>query len=69
MRVIGLKGTGTCTGTAAGAAMLAGAAIYAVLWVTIGKIDEVRIFLPLALGLAPLTAEMAMLHVSSEAQG
>jgi hypothetical protein len=47
---------------AAGLALLWGALVYALLWVTIGKIDEVRIFLPFALALGPLTAEMAMLR-------
>jgi len=50
-------------GDAAGLALLCGALVYAVLWFTIGKIDEVRIFLPFALSLAPLTAQMAMLRV------
>jgi hypothetical protein len=45
---------------AAGRAFLAGAAVYTALWVTIGKIDEVRIFLPFALALTPLTVQMAM---------
>jgi hypothetical protein len=53
-------------GDAAGLALLCGAVVYAVLWCTIGKIDEVRIFLPFALALAPLTAEMAMLRVREE---
>jgi hypothetical protein len=48
-----------------GMAMLLAGAIYAVLWVTVGKVDEVRIFLPMALALAPLTAEMAMLKAES----
>jgi len=43
-------------------AVLVGAGIYMGLWVTMGKVDEVRIFLPLALGLAPLTAQMVMLR-------
>jgi hypothetical protein len=45
---------------AAGLAFLAGALLYALLWVTIGKIDEVRIFIPFALSLTPLTVELAM---------
>ena len=49
-------------GDAAGLAMLFGAIVYAALWVTIGKVDEVRIFLPLALALTPLTVEMGMLR-------
>jgi len=51
---------------AAGRAFLAGAVVYAALWVTIGKIDEVRIFLPFALALAPLTVEMAMERVEEQ---
>jgi hypothetical protein len=34
--------------------------------VTIGKVDEVRIFLPFALALAPLTVEMAMQRVEEQ---
>jgi len=49
-------------GDAVGLAVLVGAGIYMGLWVTMGKVDEVRIFLPLALGLAPLTAQMVMLR-------
>jgi hypothetical protein len=48
---------------AAGRAMLVGAGFYAALWLAIGKIDEVRIFLPFALALAPLTVQMAMERV------
>jgi hypothetical protein len=51
---------------AAGRAFLAGAVVYAALWVTIGKVDEVRIFLPFALALAPLTVEMAMQRVEEQ---
>ena len=40
--------------------MLAAAAIFLGMWVTAGKIDEVRIFLPFALALAPLTVDVAM---------
>jgi len=50
---------------AAGMAMLAGAALYAGLWCVVGKVDEVRIFLPFALALAPLTIEMAMLRTGA----
>jgi hypothetical protein len=39
-----------------------GAALFGLLWIAIGKIDEVRIFLPFAFALAPLTAEMAILR-------
>jgi hypothetical protein len=41
-------------------ATFAGAAIFFVMWVMVGRIKEVRIFLPFALGLAPLTVEFAM---------
>jgi hypothetical protein len=51
------------TGDAAGSVLLCGAMVYAVLWGAIGKIDEVRIFLPFALALGPLTVEMAILRV------
>lgn len=40
--------------------LLFGAAIYLVLWVLMGKIDEVRIFIPFALALTPLSAELAV---------
>jgi len=54
------------TRDAAGLAVLVGAGLYMGVWVTLGKIDEVRIFLPLALGLAPLTAQMAMLRARED---
>ena len=50
------------TRDAAGLAVLAGAALFGLLWFTIGEIDVVRIFLPFAFALAPLTAEMALLR-------
>lgn len=40
--------------------ILIGAAIYLFLWILMGKIDEVRIFIPFALALSPLTAELAL---------
>ncbi|WP_158945938.1 hypothetical protein [Granulicella sp. S190] len=43
---------------AAGAGMLTGAVIFLGMWVVVGRIQEVRIFLPFALTLAPLTAEV-----------
>ena len=49
-----------------GMAMLVAAAIYAGMWVTVGKVDEVRIFLPMALALGPLMAELAMLSASKD---
>jgi hypothetical protein len=49
-----------------GRAVLAGALLYAALWITVGKIDEVRIFLPFAWALAPLTAQMLMQRATSD---
>jgi hypothetical protein len=43
------------------AGLLLGAALFICLWSVLGKIDEVRIFLPFSLALAPLTVE-ALLH-------
>jgi hypothetical protein len=51
----------------AGRAFLIAAAGYLALWLAIGKIDEVRIFFPLALALTPLTVQMAMLRVERDA--
>ncbi len=43
------------------------AALYFLLWITLGKIDEVRIFVPFALVLAPLTAQAIMLRAATPA--
>jgi len=51
------------TADTAGIGVLCGAAMFFALWAVIGKFDEVRVFLPFALALAPLTAQMAMLRV------
>jgi apolipoprotein N-acyltransferase len=53
---------------ATGLAFLVGALVYAALWITIGKIDEVRIFMPFALALVPLTTQMAMLRLRDSEQ-
>jgi hypothetical protein len=45
---------------AAGVGILAGALIYLGMWLVVGRVKEVRIFLPFALALAPLTVELAM---------
>jgi hypothetical protein len=45
---------------APGIAMMMGAAVFFVMWITAGRIKEVRIFLPFALALAPVTVELAM---------
>ena len=50
---------------AASSAFLTGAILFSVLWITIGKIDEVRIFIPFALALVPLTTQLAVLRVTS----
>jgi hypothetical protein len=44
----------------ASAGLVAGSALYLILWVVLGKLDEVRIFIPFALALAPLTVELAV---------
>ena len=41
-------------------AMVAGSSIYMVTWFVLGRIEEVRIFLPFAVVLVPLTCECAM---------
>ena len=43
-----------------GLAMVAGSAIYVALWLVVGRMDEVRIFLPYAVALIPLTCACAM---------
>jgi hypothetical protein len=47
----------------AGVGALFGAAMFFVLWTVIGKWDEVRVFLPFALALAPMTAQALILRV------
>jgi hypothetical protein len=42
------------------------AVVFLGMWVVVGKIAEVRIFLPFALALAPLTAELAMQRFVAE---
>jgi hypothetical protein len=44
----------------AGVGIFTAAVIFLGMWVVVGKIAEVRIFLPFALALAPVTAELAM---------
>lgn len=44
--------------------LLLGAAIYLFSWILMGKIDEVRIFIPFALALSPLTADLALRRIS-----
>jgi hypothetical protein len=49
-------------GRGANGALLLGATGYAVLWMCMGRLEEVRIFLPVALGIVPLTVELAMMR-------
>lgn len=51
---------GRSTTQAPGAALLAGSAIYVALWVVVGSMEEVRIFLPYAVALIPLTCMCAI---------
>jgi hypothetical protein len=51
-------------GEGAGATLLLAGVAYLGLWVTMGRLDEVRIFLPMALAVTPVTVEMAMLRVA-----
>jgi hypothetical protein len=44
--------------------LLIGAAIYFVLWVVLGKLDEVRIFIPFAVVLIPMTMELAVRRIA-----
>jgi hypothetical protein len=46
--------------TSAGLGVFAGAIIFLGMWLMVGRIKEVRIFLPFALALAPLTTELAI---------
>jgi hypothetical protein len=50
-------------GEGAGGAFLVAAIGYAGLWLIMGRLDEVRIFLPMALIITPLTVELAMLKL------
>ena len=43
--------------------LLTGAVIYFLLWVVLGKLDEVRIFIPFAVVLIPLTMELAVRRI------
>jgi hypothetical protein len=45
---------------AGGVAVLVGALIFLGMWLMVGRVQEVRIFLPFALALTPLTIEIAM---------
>ena len=53
----------------AGLGIFTAAVIFLGMWVVVGKIAEVRIFLPFALALAPLTAGLAMQRFLPETVG
>lgn len=50
----------------ASAGLVLGSGLYLVLWMVLGKLDEVRIFIPFALALAPLTVELAVRRIRDE---
>jgi hypothetical protein len=47
--------------------LVIGSMMYVILWVVLGKLDEVRIFIPFALALAPLTVELAIRRIQRPA--
>ena len=49
--------------------VLAGALVFLGMWLVVGRVKEVRIFLPFALALAPLTVELAMQRFLPERVG
>jgi hypothetical protein len=51
----------------ASAGLVAGSGLYLILWAVLGKLDEVRIFIPFALALAPLTVELAIRRIRGSA--
>ncbi len=52
---------------AANIALVAGSVLYLGLWMLLGKMDEVRIFLPFAMALVPLTVQLAMRRLEQAA--
>lgn len=48
-------------------ALLCSSCVFMVMWWTVGKIDEVRIFLPFAMALIPLSAQMILLEAGESA--
>ena len=43
--------------------LVIGSMLYVILWLVLGKLDEVRIFIPFAMALIPLTVELAMRRI------
>ena len=58
---------GLAAGDSPGIAIFVGSVIYLVMWVTVGNLDEVRIFLPYMAALIPLMCVCAMRQFSSTA--
>jgi hypothetical protein len=54
-------------GEGAEGAFLLAALIYSGMWIVMGRLDEVRIFLPMALVITPLTVQLAILKLQTEA--
>jgi hypothetical protein len=55
-----MVGRRQCRMEAGGVALLVGALIFLGMWLMVGRVKEVRIFLPFALALVPLTIEIAL---------
>ena len=55
------------TADAASVGLLVGSVVFLSLWSVLGKIDEVRIFLPFAFALIPFSVQIAMLDVQETA--
>lgn len=53
---------------AANSGLLLASVLYFLLWVVMGKLDEVRIFVPFALALAPLSIELAVRMIQGSPQ-
>ena len=53
---------------AAGQAFMLAAIGYILIWVPLGRLDEVRIFIPMGMALIPLLAEVFMLYVQERIQ-
>jgi hypothetical protein len=56
------------TNDAPGMAIFVGSAIYLAMWFTVGRIEEVRIFLPYAVALIPFTCICAMQRINPRAE-
>jgi hypothetical protein len=59
------RGRNRQTGEDTDLGLVLGSMVYVVFWLVLGKLDEVRIFIPFALALIPLTVELAMRRIQS----